>query len=44
MEMYGLSRRSVERTIRAAGGTVLAVDPDGAAGPAWLSYRYWVGR
>ncbi|GAO02284.1 class I SAM-dependent methyltransferase [Anaeromyxobacter sp. PSR-1] len=44
MEMYGLRRRPVERVIRAAGGMMLAFEPDDSAGHAWISYRYWVSR
>lgn len=44
MDMYGLPRPSVERTIRDGGCTVLAVLDDGYAGPGWESFRYVITK
>jgi len=43
-EMHGIPRRRVERLIGAAGGRLVDVVEDGAAGAGWTSYRYCVVR
>jgi ubiquinone/menaquinone biosynthesis C-methylase UbiE len=41
-EMHTIDRKSVEKLIERQGGKVLNAIEDGASGPAWISYRYWV--
>lgn len=42
--MYAVPRHDVEAIITGAGGEVVAVEEDVAAGPDWISYTYFVRR
>jgi SAM-dependent methyltransferase len=44
MEMHAIPRPEVEELIRAAGGEIIDVREDGAAGPGIVSFRYYARR
>lgn len=44
IELYGVPREQVERTVADAGGEVLEVADDPCVGMGWVSYRYVVRR
>jgi hypothetical protein len=39
--MHGLPRRRVEQVIAAAGGRLVAAEPDRSPGPRWVSWMYY---
>lgn len=44
IDMYGVERAEVARTIEAARGDLLETRSDESAGMEWISYRYWVTK
>ncbi|MEW5991524.1 MAG: class I SAM-dependent methyltransferase [Chloroflexota bacterium] len=44
IDMHGVPRTAVEATVRAAGGEVVGVIENDAAGPDWTSWRYTVRK
>jgi SAM-dependent methyltransferase len=44
IDMYGIPREEVVKVLEGAGGKVLRVQEYNCAGPAWLSFRYWVTK
>ncbi len=44
IEMYGMSRTEVLEVIARHGGETVAVDEDHSAGPAWISFVYFVRK
>ncbi len=44
IEMHWVPRSQIESCIREEGGRVLEVDPDGSAGPDFVSYLYFATR
>jgi len=43
-EMYGIRKGELERFLEVNGAQILGVVQDQSAGPAWISYRYYVTR
>ncbi len=44
MEMHGIPRDQVVALLKSKGAEVLAIEEDAAAGPDWLSWRYFATR
>lgn len=44
MEMHGVPAGRIRRAVTEAGGSIVRLEGDGAAGPMWLGHRYWITR